>query len=338
MRTTVRDAIKATFIQMNSLEEKLQDKTLVIPSQDLKKVWHVRIPQHLLERWTAVEEENVQLATLRIYSSASAKNPRVFLFLPPNIDPNTGKRQPNYEADRGRPPFDFPTHYAVDSGAEPDCYELTVTNDNVQNEFIVATKEDSETRNSYLVAQIKRTANICLAALTPGYREMVRERGINANTPVRQTKILERAGVSQGAINHMTSAVGLGANQQFRDLVTAKPARGQSDRMVRMPRSELLDILFRLFHEQAYWTTKNLRDCTQQPEAYLKEVASSIAHYHRFGEHLGMWELDDTYKENANPRPAGSFSSESTLDWIDELDAQLQEALREDEDVEMEVV
>ena len=42
--------------------------------------------------------------------------------------------------------------------------------------------------------------------------------------------------------------------------------------MARMPRNQLLDQLFALFRETLRWSIRPLREKTQQPEVYLKEV------------------------------------------------------------------
>ena len=77
-----------------------------------------------------------------------------------------------------------------------------------------------------------------------------------------------------------------------------KPTKGQFERMARMPRNQLLDELFRLFHdERERWSIKALRERTQQPEAYLKEVLSEVAFLHRSGEFNGTWELMANFKE-----------------------------------------
>ena len=76
-----------------------------------------------------------------------------------------------------------------------------------------------------------------------------------------------------------------------------KPTKGQFERMARMPRNQLLDELFRLFHdERERWSIKALRERTQQPEAYLKEVLSEVAFLHRSGEFNGTWELMANFK------------------------------------------
>ena len=66
--------------------------------------------------------------------------------------------------------------------------------------------------------------------------------------------------------------------------------------MTRMPRNQLLDALFALFREREQWPIKLLREKTQQPEVYLKEVLSEIATLHRSGEFNGTWELMPSFK------------------------------------------
>jgi transcription initiation factor TFIIF subunit beta len=47
--------------------------------------------------------------------------------------------------------------------------------------------------------------------------------------------------------------------------------------MARTPRNQLLDQLFALFRETPRWSIRPLREKTQQPEVYLKEVLAEIA-------------------------------------------------------------
>ena len=73
--------------------------------------------------------------------------------------------------------------------------------------------------------------------------------------------------------------------------------------MARMPRNQLLDMLFQLFQEQPRWSIKPLRERTQQPEAYLKEVLGDIATLHRSGEFNGLWELSDIFaRDGVSPK------------------------------------
>jgi len=68
--------------------------------------------------------------------------------------------------------------------------------------------------------------------------------------------------------------------------------------MARIPRNQLLDEIFRLFRDTPRWGIRPLREKTQQPEAYLKEVLSEVAFLHRSGEFNGLWELKDNFKDD----------------------------------------
>ena len=71
-----------------------------------------------------------------------------------------------------------------------------------------------------------------------------------------------------------------------------------------MPRNQLLDELFRHFQERERWSIKVLRDRTQQPEAYLKEVLSEIADLNRSGEFNGTCELKPNFRGEGVRRTA----------------------------------
>jgi transcription initiation factor TFIIF subunit beta len=114
-----------------------------------------------------------------------------------------------------------------------------------------------------------------------------------------------------------------------------KPAKGTFERMARMPRNQLLDLLFTLFREQPRWSIKPLRERTQQPEAYLKEVLLAIATLNRSGEYNGTWELNDVFaKEGMKSEnvPGPSSLPEGGDMGMDEYDED------DDEDDDMEEV
>jgi len=123
---------------------------------------------------------------------------------------------------------------------------------------------------------------------------------------------IEEAGVlgGRGGINRLSSGAGVGPGNGFADLVKpkSKPAKGTFERMARMPRNQLLDLLFSHFRATPRWGIKLLREKTQQPEVYLKEVLSEIAVLHRSGEHNGLWELKDNFKEVGSESMIGSSS------------------------------
>ena len=62
-----------------------------------------------------------------------------------------------------------------------------------------------------------------------------------------------------------------------------KAASGQFERAARIPKNELLDMLFKLFKVQTHWAMKVLRERTKQPLDYLKETLEDIAVLHKVG-------------------------------------------------------
>ncbi|EIW57170.1 uncharacterized protein TRAVEDRAFT_168775 [Trametes versicolor FP-101664 SS1] len=241
----------------------------------LGKVWLVKIPRHLMERWSAIDEEGVHLASIRIYHQAESslgRRPRIVLTLPPD-----------------------PKH-----PEEPDEYEMDMVNHDVENQIVIAEREKepgtaSRARTTILTGSVKHECNM-RPTLTERYRRQLKERNRAANAPKRTTMRIEDAHPGgRGEINMLTSGA---KNHAGFNLVKAKPKpqKGQFERMARMPRDQLLDELFRAFQERERWSIKVLRERTQQPEAYLKEVLSEIAFLHRSGEFNGSWELLANYK------------------------------------------
>jgi len=292
-----------------------------------------------MERWASVNEENKHLATLRVYNNAKPNGQaRIFMFLPPNIDPSSSSLPPS-----GAPPHNPTRPYFAEFtkfqtiGPEPDVYELDMVNDHVENQIVVAERpkdnsfnisDDPQPKNQPVNSRARTTILtgriLHECSMRPGfsanYRKQMRKRHELYNTKTRTVKRIEQAGISggRGGINMLTSGVGVHSGGTFGDLVVRSPAiplsyyvtkpyfsqktrqkpqKGQFERMARMPRNQLLDLLFQLFRDMPMWTLRNLREKTQQPEAYLKEVLSEVAMLHRSGEHNGHWELKENFKE-----------------------------------------
>ncbi|KAG6896628.1 hypothetical protein C0992_007034 [Termitomyces sp. T32_za158] len=274
------------------------------------RVWLVKVPKNLLARWAAINTEGVHLASIRIYNHdlGPSGKPRIVLFLPPS--PNA---DPSELTDR--PTFSAPTA-PVSNGPEPDCYELDMVQDNVENQLVVAERPkdpslsvstsaaaattNSRARTTILTGRVKHECNL-RPHFTERYRQQMRARHVQSNTRLRQIRMIDDAGVAggRGGINRLSSGVGVGAGKAFGDLVKSKPkfAKGTFERMARMPRNQLLDQIFTLFRDPTHWGIKPLREKTQQPEVYLKEVLSEVAFLHRSGEYNGLWELKDNFKD-----------------------------------------
>lgn len=188
-----------------------------------------------MERWSAINAEDHHLATIRVYSNAvnpATNKPRIVLFLPPNRDPldtTPLEQQPN------RPTFAVPTFYKT-TGAEPDAYELDMVNDAVDNQIVVAERPkdpslsvstsaaaatvNTRARTTILTGRIKHECNL-RPAFSASYRKQMKERHRKYNTPVRQIRMIDDAGVpgGRGGVNRLSSGVGVGAGSAFGDLI-----------------------------------------------------------------------------------------------------------------------
>ena len=244
-----------------------------------------------MERWANVNREDVHLATIRVFKASS----RIKLYLPEN-----------------------PTN-----PEEPSEYELEMVQESVDNQLVVAEKEKesgSRARTTILAGKVKHECNL-RPVFTEKYRKRVRARHREVNTRARQIKMIDEVTAGRGSVNMLSSGVA-NANA-FSDLVVRplppsfaisrlieslaqktkqKPAKGQFERMARMPKNQLLDLLFKLFSERETWPIKLLREKTQQPEVFLKETLTEIAFLHRSGEHNGTWELKENFKEGVRVR------------------------------------
>ncbi|KAH7884260.1 transcription initiation factor IIF, beta subunit-domain-containing protein [Phlebopus sp. FC_14] len=264
-----------------------------------------------MARWAAVDKEDVHLATIRIYQStmsSSGRSPRIFLFLPPDPNDPTPRAAnlPQFPPDAAYIPAGEGA-----GGVQVDRYELDMVNEAVENQLVVAERPkdpgppppgtatahpyNPRARTTILTGRVKHECNL-RPLFNDSYRRQMRERSRAYNTPRRQIRMIEEAGVSggRGGINRLSSGVNTGS---FADMIKSKqkPAKGAFERMARMPRNQLLDLLFQLFREQPRWSIKPLRERTQQPEVYLKEILNEIAILNRSGEYNGTWELSEIF-------------------------------------------
>ena len=144
-----------------------------------------KIPRHLMERWSAIDEEGIPLATIRVYphaESQSGKKPRIMLLLPANPE----------------------------LGTEAEEYEMDMVNDDVENQIVVAEREkepgtQSRARTTILTGRVKHECNL-RPMLTDRYRQRLKMRNLSANQPKRQIRMIDEAlPGGRGSINMLTS-------------------------------------------------------------------------------------------------------------------------------------
>ncbi|KAI0260417.1 transcription initiation factor IIF, beta subunit-domain-containing protein [Gloeopeniophorella convolvens] len=234
------------------------------------RVWLVKIPKFLMERWSKFDSEGVQLAKIRIYDVAPGAPPRIIVFVP------------------------------SDDGDEDDMYELDMVNQDVHNQIVIAERAKvpasiDRARTTIMTGKVKHECNL-RPRMTGRYERRLTERGAAAYEKTVRVGLMDGARAGRGGGKMLSS--GISSASGFAELARAKakPPKGQYERMARMPRNQLLDALFALFREREQWPIKVLREKTQQPEVYLKEVLTEIATLHRSGEFNGTWELMPSFK------------------------------------------
>ncbi|PWN49657.1 hypothetical protein IE53DRAFT_380373 [Violaceomyces palustris] len=143
------------------------------------------------------------------------------------------------------------------------------------------------------------------AGISEEYRELLRKRREEASRPKRTIKMLDDS--DAGRTNMLVAGVGGlgGAKSRFSTVMAQQKARpsgsgtsggGGTEKFARMPKNELLDLLFSLFEKWSYWSLKKLRGETQQPESYLRETLLGIADLHKRGPYVGNWSLKPEYR------------------------------------------
>jgi transcription initiation factor TFIIF subunit beta len=104
-----------------------------------------------------------------------------------------------------------------------------MVNDSVDNQIVVAERPKDPTpsaavntraRTTILTGRIKHDCNL-RPVFSESYRRQMKERSRKYNTPQRQIRMIEDAGVSggRGGINRLSSGVGVGAGSAFGDLI-----------------------------------------------------------------------------------------------------------------------
>lgn len=152
---------------------------------------------------------------------------------------------------------------------------------------------------------IMRIGGGAAAGITPEYRAVLRKRRLEAQKPKRSVKTLDESDKAQ--TNMLTSGVSAYTSKNPKTSFIAgvgapintgrKQPGATTERFARLPRNELLDILFELYDQYPYWSMKGLRSRVQQPEVYLREVLQTIADLHKRGPYSGNWSLKPEYLE-----------------------------------------
>ena len=129
----------------------------------------------------------------------------------------------------------------------------------------------------------------------PNYIKIIEQRRelIRNNTKPKITVLEEGAGktMSKAGLSMRSD------NSNFLKVAKEKSKDKNTARAIRMPKKELLDLLFKLFDEYDYWSLKGLKERTKQPEVYLKECLDQVAMLVKKGPYALKYTLKTEYKK-----------------------------------------
>lgn len=165
-----------------------------------------------------------------------------------------------------------------------------------------ASGEDSEAsqfRRAKRTALIGHAVNECALVADmsdPNYNFVLQQRKLmELPQAERQTTLLDSMAGVGGAKYGATLRQQKDAWRKPAQKRHALRATGDG-RATRLERNALLDLLFKAFEEQPYWTVKQLRERTRQPEVYLRSTLDSIAVLIKRGPYAMKYGLREEYK------------------------------------------
>ncbi|CAK9440412.1 uncharacterized protein LODBEIA_P45120 [Lodderomyces beijingensis] len=180
-------------------------------------------------------------------------------------------------------------------------------------------------KKTSLVGKICHDCTIVPSRNDRSYADLIKKRDSLIQGPERPkvTLLTEIPGVIQASAGPSIKG---GNTSTF--LKSTQPKNKADGRAIRMPKEDLLNMLFRLFEEYEYWSMKGLKEKTKQPESYLKESLESVAHLIKKGPYTSKWALKPEYKRLRDAERA------ARLGLTEEQDKENEEDENDDEDME----
>ncbi|KAK3824375.1 MAG: transcription initiation factor IIF, beta subunit-domain-containing protein [Linnemannia elongata] len=286
---------------VESEDEMVDEDGNVVGDLDLTKAetqaWLVKIPKFLADRWSTINEEGVNLGKVRIFNQTN-----------PN-DPNAA-------------PFQLILPDDDHTQSLPKTYRLNMNPNTVNNTFVFTEPTGPHPKPPHapgyptgkatsILATIKHECAVTPNPGSPEYREIMRERTLEANKKGgRHVQILgdNNKGADGAGGRGGMFLPGMGVRNGF----IQKKVKVQMDqKTTRMPKNELMDLLFTAFEQYPYWSFKGLVEYVKQPQTYLKDVLAEICNFIKKGPYTAKYQLKPEFAGGAGRSSGGSSSSSS---------------------------
>ncbi|KAJ3127121.1 hypothetical protein HK098_006818 [Nowakowskiella sp. JEL0407] len=218
------------------------------------KVWLVKVPKFVAEAWANVDSDDPDPPELG----------RVRIVEGPG---NTSK---------------YTLHLPKTTWSEslPKTYNLNFTNKNPQNEFIFT--EDSTGKCTSIAGIVANEANIS-PEINKEYSNIMKKRMEDKKKAAKKVALLDDGTENKSLLATYKKDAGGFISRKTKQL---------EDRKERLPKQELVQLLFTLFQKERAIAFKDLVTKTQQPQIWLREVLNDIAELNK-----NMYELKPEFQQ-----------------------------------------
>lgn len=77
-----------------------------------------------------------------------------------------------------------------------------------------------------------------------------------------------------------------------------KKKMAEENRRERLPREEMLELIFKCFENRPYWSMKEIQEYTRQPAVYIREIIAELCDFIPRGPNKSLYSLKPEYKIN----------------------------------------
>lgn len=263
------------------IEEEFEDEQGYLKMDNAeRKVWLVKVPKFMFDKWNEVTEEGVDYGRLKIKNVPNSKSAiDVTLELDDRFSQDLPK---NYK-------LQF-TNYSPKTGIIPT------------NEYIFT--DNGKGAGVAIEGVVHNEATIS-PIVDEHYRKIMQNRTLAASTPRRQTQVLDEK--SEKKAYRMTS------NESNSFVMQPIRKKTIQEKRERLPREEVVSLIFQAYEKYEYWNFNGLVNYTNQPQTYLKEILSEVGMLNKRGSYVGMWQLKPEYNHRAlvgNNSTAGTSNTD----------------------------
>ncbi|KAJ2493508.1 hypothetical protein IWW37_000597 [Coemansia sp. RSA 2050] len=233
------------------------------------KVWLVKVPTFLAEKWKRPRQDGVQVGKIRIYDRPDQSGNNIAILLNESED-----------------------YHDI-----PKRYRMQVTNEKVRNMFIFSEGRDpneiikptsSQANKAVPIAMTGTVHHECTVTpeYTDEYKRIMRKRVLDQHQNARKIQTGNQSSFNRSMLKGQTSGFD-----------TSKKKVGSDAKLARMDRKDLMELLFACFEKHMYWGFKGLVEETRQPTAYLKEVLADIAFLNKRGPYVSTYSLKPEFRK-----------------------------------------